>query len=709
MRWLSLSALLLMCGFVDAQNPTFDNTVERFAARFEPAEAKPGETVKLIVEIVMPPEWHTYPTPAGQPDPEAASQVTKLTFPNDKTKPEKIGSLKDFIPVGPWVDSPKFKLAPAAELPPGMKELRKYTGGTQWEETFVVSPKAAPGEKTVTVLASVVVCKGPEFCLPLKRADLAATLKVLPGESPVDPKYKQIVEKALGGSLPIPLPKDKPEPAAKSESEGGLKIALDRDIPSELAAIQTNLVKDGVPATPGVSTGESGKGNFIAFLLTAIFWGYVTLLTPCVFPMVPITVSVFLKQGQKQHTKPILLASVYTLTIVVVLGLAANLMLDRFRALSIDPWMNSFLGLLFVFFALSLFGMYDIVLPSFLTRVTSSGEQKGGLIGIVFMALSFTIVSFTCVAPFLGGFAGLAASGNFSKFELYMGGFAFAAAFASPFFFLALFPSLLKKMPKSGSWMTTIKVTMGFIELAAALKFFRTAELRWASPPTLFTYDAVLAAWVALLVLCALYLLALYRLPHDYPQDHIGVVRMMFAIGALALAVHILPGLWPGKENRHRPNSTVFAWVEAFLLPEAEPGVTGDLKKTIEEARKRGELVFLDFTGETCTNCKLNERNVFPKPEIAGLLKQYRVVQLYTDTVPKDFYEGDASLSRREKDAEAILGFQKDAFQDQKLPLYAILKPEQGSDKIKVIDVYAEGKINDEAGFAAFLKKPLTK
>src|SRR6202022_2869872 len=141
--------------------------------------------------------------------------------------------------------------------------------------------------------------------------------------------------------------------------------------------------------------------------------------------------------------------------------------------------------------------------------------------------LTFTIISFTCVAPFLGGFGGMAANSTFNLVELTLGGLAFSITFAAPFFFLALFPALLKKLPKSGTWMNTIKVVMGFLELAAALKFFRTGELRWTIPPVLFTYDFVLSMWVVILFFTGLYLLNLYRLPHDEPQDHIGVPRML--------------------------------------------------------------------------------------------------------------------------------------------------------------------------------------
>src|SRR5262249_12227155 len=160
-------------------------------------------------------------------------------------------------------------------------------------------------------------------------------------------------------------------------------------------------------------------------------------------------------------------------------------------------------------------GMYDIELPRGLVRFTSAREGQGGLVGVVFMALTFTIISFACVAPFLGGFGGTAATSNLGLSHRLLGGFAFAATFASPFFILALFPNLLKRLPQSGSWLNSVKVVMGFLELAAALKFFRQGELVLLDMPSLFTYDLVLGMWIAIGLLCGLYLLNIYRLPHD--------------------------------------------------------------------------------------------------------------------------------------------------------------------------------------------------
>jgi thiol:disulfide interchange protein DsbD len=305
------------------------------------------------------------------------------------------------------------------------------------------------------------------------------------------------------------------------------------------------------------------------------------------------------------------MALVYCGTIIVVLSVAAVLLLSVFRLLSINPIMNIGIGLLFVFFALSLFGWYEIELPSSLAQFTSAHEGQGGLVGTMFMALTFTILSFACVAPFLGGFGGTAATGNLSLFERLLGGLAFAVTFAAPFFVLALFPSLLKKLPRSGSWMNSVKVVMGFLELAAAFKFFRLGELVMTPRATIFTYDLVLGVWVALALLCSLYLLGVYRLPHDSPVEHLSVPRLLFAAFFLGLGFYLLPALFQGNDGeKQRPGGAIYAWVDSFLLPEPRESKgslawSGNLQAAIEQAREDRrrtgvpKYVFIDFTGKS--------------------------------------------------------------------------------------------------------------
>jgi thiol:disulfide interchange protein DsbD len=384
---------------------------------------------------------------------------------------------------------------------------------------------------------------------------------------------------------------------------------------------------------------------------------------------------------------------------------------------SVNPVMNLGLGGLFVVFALSLFGMYEIGLPAGLAQFTSAREGQGGLVGTMFMALTFTIISFACVAPFLGGFGGTAAGSHLTLAQRFLGGAAFSSTFAAPFFVLALFPGLLKRLPQSGAWLNSVKVVMGFLELAAALKFFRAGELVLLPTPVLFTYDLVLALYIGIGLLCGLYLLGVYRLPHDTPLEHLGVSRMLFGLGFLALSAYLTPALFQapgaGEGQRSRPDGAVFAWVDSFLLPQETSDLPwlGDLEGGLAEARASHRLVFLDFTGVTCTNCKINEANVFSRPEVRTLLKQFVLVQLHTDKVPDRFYSlaerksFGGGTSRQRADAARNLALERQQFNTEQLPLYVVVRP-LGDGSFREVARYDEGKINDEAAFLRFLNTP---
>jgi len=710
-----------------AQAITFDTAVQSIKARIEPAEAKAGQTVKYKLTIELFPDHWTYPT--VQSNLKEKATVNKFQLP----------PAGDLIFVEPISDPPDSHTKPSPEG----GELVYYPDGATWEFTAVVSPKATPGEKEIAVrLAKILVCNN-QGCIspgsvPIK--EVGAKFKVLPGSVEVEPRYRDKVEQVLAATTaptrkadpPLPSTEPGPPPSKGPQKEGPTPKpppkTIDTNPPTPVPEVETKVVARRLSVYQDYAADmqvildqlpppDRGKTNIWVFIATAAFWGFVTLLTPCVFPMIPITVSIFLKQSEKQGTNMLALALVYAVTIVVLLSIAALTLLTTFSRLAVNPITNVLLGLLFVVLALSLFGLFELTLPTSLSTALDNRAARGGYIGTVFMAASFTVVSFTCVAPFLGGFTGMSASGSFSIWELAAGALAFATAFASPFFLLALFPSLIKKIPKSGDWMNMIKVAMGFLELAAALKFFRTAELRWLTPPQYFTYDMVLAMWVAILVAMSLYLFGMFRTAHDHEMhDHVGPFRIIFALASLGLAVYLTPALFGnGGNERNRPGGIVYAWIDSFLLPEpsstemvgrGELPWSADLRRALDDARARNGRVFIDFTGVTCTNCKLNEKEVFTKPEVKELLKQFTLVQLYTDTVPEGFYESAPGDTRQDLDAAINLKFEKQAFGEEQLPLYVILKPEAGR-KVTVLGVYREGKINNVPGFVEFLKNGL--
>jgi thiol:disulfide interchange protein DsbD len=672
-----------------------------------PAEAKPGQEVTFELTIIPEPGSYTYPVniPPGQ----VGSNTIKLPPPGD------------LIFVGTIADPTEGLKPTQSLLDPSVTEMHyPFPATPTWRLKAIVSPDAKPGKKTVVLTDTTLQACDSSGCystLPSSRPSAEFTVLDAPAV-PVPAKYAAEVSRALARrSAPPPAPRPEPSRAEAppappaAEAAGGLipKAAL----PTEQYKERMEAVRAKIDATP-----VRVQGGFGGLLLAAAFWGFVSLVTPCVFPMIPITVSLFLKQGQQSTRAAVRLAAAYCLTIVAVLGASAIFLLSVFQQLSNDPYMNLFLGALFVVFALSLFGMYDITLPGFLLRATERRRGAGGLIGTVFGALAFSVVSFTCVAPFLGGFAGMTASGQFNQAQLVLAGLVFAAAFASPFFVLALFPSLLKKLPKSGGWLDSVKAVMGFLELAAAFKFFRSAELLASGRPVYFTYDLVLGAWVAISIVAGLYALNLFRLPHDEERPNVGVSRMLLGVAFLGLAVYVAPALFKSQ----RPAGVVYAWVNAFLLPEsAEPGgdelpwstdLKGAIDHIVQAKRSSGRAekpyIFLDFTGVNCTNCKLNEKNVFPQAKVRELLRQYSRVQLYADVMPPHAYLDPPLEDPRRDEAGINLEFQNAVFGNAQRPLYVILEP-LTTGKVRVVGVYDEGKINDVPRFIEFLKAPLEK
>lgn len=666
-----------------------------------PVEVRRGTLVRLIIIGTLKEGWHTYPITQRSSDPASENVPTRLSY-------KEAAGLKPLWPL--WESEPEWVVEE------GVGVFLEYTRHFSWSQDILVLPDARPGSVELPLEIGLSLCEKSN-CWPMKY-QFNPPIKI--GSEQAAPLTMELQSRLTTKEPAIQIVEVPPHLRkyliGRSEASAARGAAITAESP---AAYKSGMEKIGEQLTEQVRTPVS----LSLFLLTGVFWGAVSLVTPCVFPMIPITVSFFLKQSEKEHHRPVTMATVYCLTIVIVLTIAAVLLLSVFRELSVNPIMNFVLGGILIFFALSLFGMYDIELPSGLARFTSAREGKGGFVGTIFMALTFTIVSFACVAPFLGGFTGTAGTIRLTLIERVLGGLAFSATFAAPFFVLALFPSLLKKLPKSGSWLNSVKVVMGFLELAAALKFLRLGELVYIGQAAFFTYDVVLGMWIGISLLCGLYLLNVFRLPHDSPQEYLSVPRLLFSLVFLSLGFYLVPALFKSADGeKQRPAGVVYSWIDSFLLPEPSEGKSslawsGNLEHAIEEARaerrktRERKLVFIDFTGESCVNCRWNENNVFNKAVVKELFQPYKLVQLYTDIVPNNFYAtrlGDSSpgIARRKADGEANLWFQRRYFGTEQLPLYVILEPLLDG-KIDVVGVYSEGKINNESAFVSFLKEPL--
>jgi thiol:disulfide interchange protein len=691
----------------------FDPAMESKAG---PMKVRRGQLVKVVVEARLKEGFHTYPLTQRTARQEEAD-LWSLDLNSAKAEAPPI---KGLVPLWPVQENPSPEFVDVVDNKITLTKLEHRKPFT-WVQEMLVLPEAPTGNLEMPIKLRGTVCNGNN-CLPI-REEVKAVFNVSAEEAlPIEAKLLERRNETEPPTTIITIPGQE----AVSPPEKGPKETPVASQPKEKESV-FSLIQVGeeeyqkqmeelASKIPTVQGNESS--NLLGFILAGIFWGGISLITPCVFPMIPITVSFFLKQSEKEHHRPVTMALVYSGTIVIVLTLAAAFLLSVFRILSINPIMNYGLGILFVFFALSLFGMYDIELPKGLARFTSAHEGQGGLIGTMFMALTFTIISFACVAPFLGGFGGTAAGTARPMWHNLLGGLAFSITFAAPFFFLALFPTLLRKMPKSGSWLNSVKVVMGFLELAAAIKFFRSAELvLTGSEPWLFTFDLAMGIYLCLCLLCGLYLLGLFRLPHDSPEEHLSAVRMLTAGLFFSLGFHLLPALFKDPSgNNLRPQGSVYAWVDSFLLPDSQSGKeephTGNLVAAVKQARetreKTGKVqrIFVDFTGVSCQNCSLNERYVFSKANIHELFKPFTIVKLYTDSVPNRYYSpeiGEQAIARRKADADINQTFQTKVFNNAQLPLYVILEPEVDG-TVRAVGIYDEGRILNEPAFIQFLR-----
>ena len=382
-----------------------------------------------------------------------------------------------------------------------------------------------------------------------------------------------------------------------------------------------------IPVVENYSEGnmldEAIESGFLSFILLSFGMGLLALLTPCVFPMIPITVSFFTKQGEKENNNPLKSAIIYALGIIIIftslgLVLAVTLGASGANQIASNPFINLFIALLFVFFAFSLFGMYEIQAPSSLRQFSLENENQTGIAGILFMALTFTLTSFTCTVQFVGLLLVAASQGSY-MWPIF-GMLIFSFAFSLPFFFLALFPQYLSSLPKSGQWMNSIKVTMGFLELGAAMKFFSNVDLVWEIG--LFTYDMVLITWAVLSLFTGIYLLGLIKFPHDMKLQKRGPIRASLSILFLSFGLYLSNGLYAGK---------VHGLIESYLPPKIEKGWIENYQEAILVAIEEDKPIFLDFTGYTCTNCRWMEKNIFVEHEVEELFKNFILVRLYTD------------------------------------------------------------------------------
>ncbi len=628
--FIALLLLAFLAGGVAAQNPSkwvLDSPVKGKAI-------KAGEEFEVKVKAEVEPGWYLY----GLDQPEGGPIATRVTLP-------------EAIP---------FELVGQVGFPPPK---------TKEDQNFIVDGKP---------LQTKYYEQAVEFTVRLKAKQDTTADSIA-----IDVRFQLCDDRVC-----LPPRTKRVSFTGEADVRGGVVVSATPDV-SEEPPVANTVATDSAQQTPT---------DLWPFIWLAITLGALSLLTPCVFPMIPITVSYFTNHASGSRAKAVRLATIYSLGIIATFTLLGMLLAVFVGAAGINlfaanPWVNILIAAIFLFFAFNLFGAYEITIPTgILTKLdnlTRSTEGEGsGIIGALLMGLTFTLTSFTCTSPFVGTILVAASQGDWQMPMLGM--LAFSTVFALPFFILALVPQWASSLPRAGGWMNSVKVSMGFLEVAAAMKFISNVDVVWKWG--FFTREVVLAVWIAIGVTLTIYLLGKFQLSHDSKPERIGAFRLASAVVSLAISFYLLTGLFGARLGE----------LEAFLPPDISGNPTrsllggssggeklqwikNDYEGALAKAKAENKLLFVDFTGYTCTNCRWMEANVFPKAEVEAELKNMVLATLYTD--------GSGEIYERQQQ------FQESRFKTVALPFYAILDGDG-----KVLATFP-GLTRNVSEFVDFLKK----
>ena len=441
-------------------------------------------------------------------------------------------------------------------------------------------------------------------------------------------------------------------------------------------------------------TGTEGSKGFVSIFFLGMLGGLIGLVMPCTFPIIPLTVSFFIKQSGSRR-KAITNASLYGFFIFIIYVLIsvpfyflkskdANIL----NNISTNVGLNLFFGAIFLVFALSFFGLFEITLPSGVSNSVDSKSSLGTIGGIFFMALTLAVVSFSCTGPILGTLLVGALSQNGGAVQLTVAMAGFGLALGLPFSLFALFPRWLQSLPRSGSWMNTVKITFAFIELAVALKYISNADLvnQWG----LLKRETFFGLWIAIGFALVFYLLGVLRFPHDPPPKKIGWPRLIIAGLFLLLVVYLLPGLTNTRyANRPLvagfPPPLFYSLYKHDTTDRVEANIINDYNKALALAKQQNKPLLIDFTGWACVNCRKMEENVWPKPGVKELIKKdYILVSLYVDdrkSLPDDqqfsFPTRDGSIKAIHTIGDKFSTLQSENFKNASQPLYVVISPDE--------------------------------
>jgi thiol:disulfide interchange protein DsbD len=644
-----------------------------WTARLIPADARAGEGAQIVLVAKLTAPWHMYSL--TQPD-GGPLKTTLQLLPGSA-----------LAAAGKGVQ-PK----PKTDFDQGFKINVEIFEGTVAFGLPVTIAKNASGAQTAKVKVRYQLCNA-STCLPPEKEEIAVSFTVAKGAArPNRLKAVTTVPKAAATR-------------ASLESPHAAALLLTPSRPKSQPPQPPAPSASGASADTSQQITDALQRGILPFLLISFGAGLLALITPCVFPMIPITVSFFTKRKAGERGGGIAGATVYCVGIMsafMVAGLGVSLVIgpNFVSKFGTNPYVNLVFAVLFILLGLNLLGVYEIRVPAGLAgNLQSKGAQKGGYAQPFLMGFAFALTSFTCTAPYVGTM--LAAGAQFSLLHRFLGMLTFSLAFAAPFFFLALFPQRLAAMPKSGSWLVTVKAFMGMLELAAAVKFLSNADIVWQKE--WLTRPVFLAIWATIGFIAGLYLLGWLRLPHDL-DGSIGWTRRAVGVGTLAVAVYMLaamqgaslgffeafpppPGYGQGQAmtvaaNNGAGNASAapIVWLEKY-------------EEGLAKAKAENKPLLVNFTGVTCTNCRQNEQNVFPRPEVQEEFRNFVLVELYTDKLANDAQEAESERNKQlqQKLAGTI-----------ELPLYIVMTPDG-----KVIK--KTGGLQQVEPFVAFLKEGRTQ
>jgi thiol:disulfide interchange protein len=661
--------VLILLLFLSISNLLYSQTEQHFTAKAEPSKIKvsKGEKFEIKLTLDFEKDWYTYSMKEQLNDEFIGPMATEITLaPEDAVKIQ--GTIK--------ASKSYTKYDKAFEM-----DLETYHGNVHFIIPAVAQKDLDLSSNAVEVVLYLQQCK--DVCIPPSEFKVKISNKTFASqEVNEDPKKE---EKEPAEEV---REETKDEAVALNDSAKTDQIAEESNI-EETAQTESGQSED-IAVTSEEENSEEESSGFLEMLLIAMGAGAAALLTPCVFPMVPITVSFFTKRSEQTKGKGLRDALVYALGIMFTftgLGFLFSILFGAsgIQDLTSSPWVALFISLIFLVFAFNLFGAYEIQMPtSWTNKLNQKSMQGGGMTSVLLMSLTFTLASFSCTGPLVGAALVSAASGDWFYPIISMLGFSFMLA--APFFLLALFPTALSSLPKAGGWMNNVKGVLGFVVVAVMFKFLNATLEDWGIG---LSREVFLAIWVGIALLLTLYVLGVFRLSHDSPVEGVGSVRLVFAMLFATLTFYLISG-FTGKP---------MGFIESYLpAPEYQAAMMGgspaqqqeskwfeNMDEAIAEAKKTNKNIFIDFTGKHCPNCRLMERTVFPKPEISSNMNQMVKVKLITDL--------------REEPYISNKKFQHENFGTVAIPYYVIVTP----------DMEVKGKISYTSAdeFRQFLEKGL--